>query len=223
MPSFAQLPPDQRRRLCNEAQAKLGLHAVSVEKDFWVCWTLRELFQLPEWGSHFTFKGGTSLAKGWKLIERFSEDIDVVIERDFLGFGGDRGPEHAPSKKQQRARLDALKAECQKRIRHSLQPALAARFKSVLPADAAWKLEEDPADPDGQSLSFFYPAVIETAAYVQPVVKIELGARSDRAVREAANSVISCGSVSANSRPGYISRPRSRAAPHILGKGHAPP
>lgn len=119
MQSFAQLPPDQRRRLCDEAQAKLGLHAVSVEKDFWVCWTLRELFQLPEWGNHFTFKGGTSLAKAWKLIERFSEDIDVVIDRDFLGFGGDRGPEHAPSKKQQRLRLDALKAECQRRIRDS--------------------------------------------------------------------------------------------------------
>jgi hypothetical protein len=176
---FAQLPPDQRRRLCNEAQAKFGLHAVSVEKDFWVCWTLHELFQLPEWGTHLTFKGGTSLAKAWKLIERFSEDIDVVIDRDFLGFGGDRGPEHAPSKKQQRLRLDALKAECQQLIRHSLHLALAARFKSLLPADAVWRLEEDPADPDGQSLSFFYPAVIETAAYVQPVVKIELGARSD--------------------------------------------
>lgn len=185
MPSFDQLPPDQRRRLCDEAQAKLGLHAVSVEKDFWVCWTLRELFQLPEWGAHFTFKGGTSLAKCWKLIERFSQDIDVVIERDFLGFGGDRGPEHAPSKKQQRARLDALKAECQKRIRHSLLPALTARFKSLLPPDARWKLQEDTADPDGQSLSFYYPAVIETAAYVQPVVKIELGARSDTEPSEA--------------------------------------
>jgi hypothetical protein len=179
MQSFAQLPPDRRRRLCNEAQATLGLHAVSVEKDFWVCWTLRELFQLPEWGAHLTFKGGTSLAKAWKLIERFSEDIDIVIERDFLGFGGDHGPEHAPSKKQQRLRLDALKAECRQRIQLSLKPALAARFKSLLPADAVWRLEEDPADPDGQSLSFFYPAVIETAAYVQPVVKIELGARSD--------------------------------------------
>jgi len=178
-PSFAQLSPDQRRRLCKEAQAKLGLHAVSVEKDYWVCWTLRELFQLPEWGAHMTFKGGTSLAKGWQLIERFSEDIDVVIERDFLGFGGDRGPEHAPSKKQQRTRLDALKAECQQRIQHSLLPTLTTRFKLLLPSSARWKLEEDTADPDGQSLSFFYPAVIETAAYVQPVVKIELGARSD--------------------------------------------
>jgi hypothetical protein len=152
MQSFAQLPSDQRRRLCNEAQAKLGLHAVSVEKDFWACWTLRELFQLPEWGAHFTFKGGTSLAKAWKLIERFSEDIDVVIERDFLSFGGDRGPEHAPSKKQQRARLDALKAECQQRIQHSLLPALTARFKSLLPPDARWKLQEDPADGFAENL-----------------------------------------------------------------------
>lgn len=60
-----------------------------------------------------------------------------------------------------------------------LSRLLAARFKSLLPADAVWRLEEAPADPDGQSLSFFYPAVNETAAYVQPVVKIELGARSD--------------------------------------------
>lgn len=144
MQSFAQLPPDRRLRFCNEAQATLGLHAVSVEKDYWVCWTLRELFQLPGWGAHLTFKGGTSLAKAWKLIERFSEDIDIVIERDFLGFDGVHGPEHAPSKKQQRLRLDALKAECRQRIQHSLKPALAARFKSLLPADAVWRLEEDP-------------------------------------------------------------------------------
>jgi len=179
MNSFVQLPRDRRRQLCNEAQTRLGIHAVSVEKDFWVCWTLRELFQLPEWGEHLTFKGGTSLSKAWKLIERFSEDIDIVIGRNFLGFGGDRAPEHAPSRKQQRQRLDALKAGCQQRIRDSLKPALFARIKSLLPSDNTWKLEEDSGDPDGQSLSFFYPAVIETAAYVQPVVKIELGARSD--------------------------------------------
>ena len=49
----------------------------TIEKDFWVCWTLKKLFNLPEWGSHLTFKGGTSLSKGWALIERFSEDIDI--------------------------------------------------------------------------------------------------------------------------------------------------
>src|SRR6058998_821145 len=81
MDAFIALPEDRRRRFCEEAQMKLGLPPPSIEKDFWACWTLRELFRLPQWGTHFTFKGGTSLSKAWKLIERFSEDIDVVIDR----------------------------------------------------------------------------------------------------------------------------------------------
>ncbi len=76
MDIFVALPGAQRRALCEQAGQLLGLDAASVEKDFWVCWTLRELFALPEYGPHLTFKGGTSLSKGWKLIERFSEDID---------------------------------------------------------------------------------------------------------------------------------------------------
>src|SRR5579864_6597154 len=95
MQSFVQLPPDRRRRLCNEAQATLGLHAVSVEKDFWVCWTLRELFQLPEWGTHLTFKGGTSLAKAWKLIERFSEDIDIALAPEAFGRDYRKAPSNS--------------------------------------------------------------------------------------------------------------------------------
>ena len=86
MESFIRLPDAERRVYCEQAAARLGLPAASIEKDFWVCWTLRILFGLPEWGSHLTFKGGTSLSKGWQLIERFSEDIDVVIDRDALGF-----------------------------------------------------------------------------------------------------------------------------------------
>ena len=107
---------ERRRRFCDEAQAKLSLRAASIEKDFWVCWTLREIFSLPGCGSHLTFKGGTSLSKAWKLIERFSEDIDVVLDRGFIGFGGDKSPEAAASNKQREKRLEALKLACQKRI-----------------------------------------------------------------------------------------------------------
>ena len=93
MDAFPRLPANRRRILCEQASAALGLTAGSIEKDFWVCWTLRELFRLPDLGVHLTFKGGTSLSKGWRLIKRFSEDIDVVIDRDLLGFAGDHGPE----------------------------------------------------------------------------------------------------------------------------------
>jgi predicted nucleotidyltransferase component of viral defense system len=66
MNAFLHLPAQRRRLLYEESQQRLGLIPASIEKDFWVCWTRRELFGLPQWGEHLTFKGGTSLSKGWR-------------------------------------------------------------------------------------------------------------------------------------------------------------
>ncbi len=112
MDGFLRQPVDARVRLFKETEERLGIPARIVEKDFWVCWTLRQLFALPEFGPHLTFKGGTSLSKVWGWIERFSEDIDVVLDRLWLGFGGKQSPEAARSAKQRNARLDALKTAC---------------------------------------------------------------------------------------------------------------
>ena len=113
MDAFLAMVPGERRQICAVVAGELGLNPASVEKDFWVCWTLRELFSLQGIGRHLTFKGGTSLAKGWKLIERFSEDIDVVIDREALGFDGERSPEAATGSNERRRRLEALRAACQ--------------------------------------------------------------------------------------------------------------
>lgn len=172
MNKLLQLPPDRLLTIYTETQARLGLPAQSIEKDLWVCWTLRELFRLPGWGEHFTFKGGTSLSKAWKMIERFSEDIDLVIDREHLGFGGD-----TLSGKQQRR----LKEECSRRIHAEIAPALAARFLELLPAGNAWTLEaaSEAEDRDRQTLLFTYPTVFPTpSAYIRRVVKLEMGARS---------------------------------------------
>ena len=108
MDAYLQLSPADQAAACNECSRRLSLEPVSVEKDFWVCWILRELFALPDIGQHLTFKGGTSLSKAWGLIRRFSEDIDLVVDKEALGFGGDAAPEKAPSKKKRRDRLEAL-------------------------------------------------------------------------------------------------------------------
>jgi Nucleotidyl transferase AbiEii toxin, Type IV TA system len=158
MEEFIKLPMERRRRFCDEAQAKLSLRAASIEKDFWVCWTLRELFSLPGCGPHLTFKGGTSLSKAWKLIERFSEDVDVVLDRSFLGFGGDKSPEAAASNNQREKRLEALKLACQKRIQDSLKPELEERFQGVLPKGMQWSLVDDTDDADRQTLLFHFPS-----------------------------------------------------------------
>ena len=106
--------------LCEETYARLGLVPASIEKDFWVCLTLRELFRLPGWEGQLTFKGGTSLSKGWRLISRFSEDLDVVIDRAFLGFGEDT---------LSRSRRDKLRDVCSQNVQEVLLPAFTRRFK----------------------------------------------------------------------------------------------
>jgi hypothetical protein len=171
MEAFIAMRVEQRRLLCEQAGNALGLAPASIEKDFWVCWTLRELFGLPIWGEQLAFKGGTSLSKGWKLIERFSEDIDVVISRQFLGFDGETLSNNRQKK---------LIKTCSARIHRELMPALTGHFRRRIPADQAWSLVPAPKeeDEDQQTLLFEYPPAVDSGAYVPPVVKIEMGARS---------------------------------------------
>ncbi len=180
MNAFLQIPEARRLLAFQQVDAEMGLQAVSVEKDFWVCWTLRELFRLPGIGEHLTFKGGTSLSKAWKLIERFSEDFDLVIGKEVLGFGGDAAPDKALSNKQRKLRLEGLMESSRRWAQGTIQPAFAARIAELL-GSTGWKLEVDPEMADGQCLLFHYPSIFPpgSAGYVRPVVKIELGARSD--------------------------------------------
>lgn len=180
MDNFVKTSIEEQRLYFEQAQPKLGLPPVSIEKDFWVCWTLWKLFNLPEWGKHLVFKGGTSLSKCWGLIARFSEDIDIVINRDFLGFEGEKSPENAPSKKQRRIRLKELRDACRYHINSELKPAIERCFEEVLPSGIKWSLDIAEEDKEGQTLLFKYPGILTgKSTYIQPQVKIELGARSD--------------------------------------------
>jgi hypothetical protein len=97
-----------------------------------------------------------------------------------LGFGGENAPELAPSMKQRRKRLDALKVVCQKCIKNELAPKLSEIIKTEMPDSLEWELKDDPDDLDSQTLLFHYPSVYEEgAAYLRRAVKIEMGARSD--------------------------------------------
>lgn len=172
---------EDRRLAFEQAALKRQLSPQILEKDFWVCWTLKQLFTLPTIGEHLIFKGGTSLSKVFKVIERFSEDIDVSIDRGFLGFGGDNEPEAGGSNKEKQRRVDALRVACQQKITNELQPALEAVIQSKVRGGEAWSLRTDATDTDGQTLLFDYPSAWPAAgtAYVRQTVKIEMGARAD--------------------------------------------
>lgn len=87
MNTFTQLSSAERNLYCRQAAERMTnpLPASVIEKDFWVCWTLNLLNEVPELKGNITFKGGTSLSKAWGLIERFSEDIDIAINRKVFG------------------------------------------------------------------------------------------------------------------------------------------
>lgn len=85
---FIDIPEDRQREAINTIALQTGLPPSSIEKDWWVTQVLKALHTLP-YAEHIAFKGGTSLSKCWNLIARFSEDVDIALSREFLGFSGE--------------------------------------------------------------------------------------------------------------------------------------
>jgi hypothetical protein len=84
-------PAADRRDLFRESASRLGMNPAIVEKDFWVRWMLKRLFAEPSIKDQMVFKGGTSLSKVYGLIDRFSEDIDLILDWRLLGYGTEEG------------------------------------------------------------------------------------------------------------------------------------
>jgi hypothetical protein len=175
---------EERRDLFVGAADRLRTNEQNIEKDFWVCWTLDALFnELEAGGPRLLFKGGTSLSKGYGLIERFSEDIDITVFREDIGQPATFEELEALSGKKRNARLEAIKAACQTYVQGPMLERLSVLLRQTLQAanlnaDRA-RVEADPADPDGQSLLLWYPtATAEGNAYIRRAIKIESGAKS---------------------------------------------
>jgi hypothetical protein len=161
------------------AAEETGIPFAIIEKDYWVVWVLDKLFSLPDLKDYLTFKGGTSLSKVYGIIERFSEDIDVSIEKEFFGFSNDNDPEKAVSKKKQRAGINNLSYACSKYVKNNLILTLGNAISDQLRLQEGWHLEVDDLDSDGQTLQFKYPSSTDSHGYIRPSIKIELGARSE--------------------------------------------
>ena len=178
--SFLSLPVRKKRDAFEKAARRLDMLPGYVEKDFWICLVLDVLYnRLPGRHPRLLFKGGTSLSKVFGLIERFSEDIDLVVYRDGLGFEGERDPTVASnlSNKKRRALFEELRESCSGYIRGGLQTALKRRIDEIV---KGCHVVPDEGDVDQQTLFVEYPTLFpsDDDDYVMPHLKIELGARS---------------------------------------------
>lgn len=171
--NYFSLNPAQQRLVIEQTAAKLNLPVQAIEKDLWVTAILQVLFTLP-CAHGLVFKGGTSISKVWNAINRFSEDIDLAIDRSLFDLDGEL------TKKQ----VKKLRKESSMFVREELFGQLCEAIAST----PLYGLCEIEAQPDGVGDSTYpEPRIIyvkyaslfsDKIDYILPVVKIEAGARS---------------------------------------------
>lgn len=175
----ARMAARERADLFAETAARRGLVDAIVEKDFWVCWVLRQLFLNRAFEGRLLFKGGTSLSKIFKAINRFSEDIDLAVDYVALGFTGEKDPRRENiSKTKRNAILDEMIGACQGLIAGEFLETFKRQFAEILGATDAWGLEVSKADPN--VVQFRYPAAsTKRLDYLSPQVLLELGTHAE--------------------------------------------
>ena len=177
MDNIARSDRQAREELFTRTGANMNLLPGLVEKDFWVCWTLKHLFSIPEFEPHILFKGGTTLSKVFGVITRFSEDIDLAVDYVMLGFTGDRSPMAKMSNTRRTKLLDEMLESCRRYIVSDFLAILQRRLATVLPPVGEWDLSVDATD--GHVVNFRYPSATKTPAYLRPEVRLELGTHAE--------------------------------------------
>jgi len=177
--SVARMPANARAELFAETADRKALPEAIIEKDFWVCWVLKQLFSTDALSGRLLFKGGTSLSKIFHAINRFSEDIDLAMDYAALGFTGERDPRREDISKTRRAAILAgMMVECQRYIGSEFLPALQTRCREILGTGDAWSLEVSKQDPN--VVQFRYPtASAKGLDYLNPQVVLELGTHAE--------------------------------------------
>lgn len=172
MPRFINLNAAEKNELMLRASSHLNIAPVLVEKDFWVSWLLNKIFQ-QEVSKDITFKGGTSLSKCFGIISRFSEDLDLTLNRKI--FHEELEEQELSGKALERL-IDSNDRLASDYVAHTFKPILEKAIQSDL-GEKGWQITPDETEP--KNLRFFYPSIIKTFdnPYVKQSVLLEIGVR----------------------------------------------
>jgi hypothetical protein len=179
----ARMTKRDRADLFAETAERRDLSEAVVEKDFWVCWTLKQLFTIDTLRDRLLFKGGTSLSKINHAINRFSEDIDLAVDYVALGFTGDRDPRRKGLSKTKRAAILAeMMTACQQYIGSEFLEVLRVRCEEILGNGEDWTLAV--SEQDRNIVRFQYPSAAPMLDYIKPQVILELGTHAEFVPRD---------------------------------------
>lgn len=168
---FTDLTQLDRRDIIDYVSGKTGFLRNVIEKDWWVTSVLRAIFSLP-YAGNVSFKGGTNLSKCWGLIRRMSEDIDIGISREFLGFGGELSKNQI-SDKLRRASCSFVRTT----MRSDVENALVSQ--GISPDAITVTVQETKVSTvDPEAIYVAYQSLYNDNGYILPQVKIEVSGRS---------------------------------------------
>ena len=169
MKDVAKLSIKDRTELFQATAISMGMQPNVIEKDFWVCFMIDHLFNDCKYKKAFVFKGGTSLSKAYHVIERFSEDIDLILDwRKIIDEA--TNPWEERSKTKQDLFNKKINSEAAKFYRNELVPKLNDEIKEKL-GDGKWIVIDD---EDEMVVNFYYPQIFETE-YLRSCVRLEIG------------------------------------------------
>lgn len=179
MNKVAQMSARDRADVFSETAERKALAEAIIEKDFWVCWTLKQLFSIEALDGRLLFKGGTSISKIFHAINRFSEDIDLAVDYAALGFIGEKDPRREDLSKTKRAAiLDEMMGACRKYIGGEFLAIVTKRCEEILGEGGSWRLDVSKQDPN--VVQFRYPpASTKTLSYIAPQVVLEMGTHAE--------------------------------------------
>lgn len=169
---FNAISDTEKREIFEAVATEKGMTPFAVEKDWWVSRTLEIVFQMPI-AKHLVFKGGTSLSKAWKLINRFSEDIDLAIDKEFF---------FKPEKDWSKREITDLRKEAGEYSTGTFFEDLKEEFRKKGYENLNFTIvEAEHSDQDPRIIEINYPNVITSdSEYILPRVQIEIGCRSLR-------------------------------------------
>lgn len=172
MITIAKANNTEREVLFGNAADRAGIsNPAIVEKDFWVCFVLNYLFHESPWPKSFIFKGGTSLSKAYHAIERFSEDIDLIMDWRLLGYSIHE-PWEERSKTQQDRFNKKTVAEASVFLSNTLVPQMLKDMKSIVGENVDVSMDLD--DKDRCTVNFYYPHVFNTS-YLRQEIRLKIG------------------------------------------------
>lgn len=159
----------------------LNLTEAFIEKDLWVTFMLKVIFELSEYNHLFKFKGGTSLSKGFKVIDRFSEDIDLILDSNELGHSY-IDIYSKRSKNQQNKLNKELDDLTKKWIKDKYIPHL----RKITQAYGITNLQFSQDDNDKQTVIVSYPHNHENS-YMLRDIRLEIGTLAARTPSQHVN------------------------------------